>query len=93
MDTITYLLCCLGVSYAWSDTDASTPFRNMVARIPYIRKPLLCHECCSFWISLLVSLFFNPLNDYGFITSNIILAFCGFFVNMAFVRLKLIPYR
>ncbi len=93
MDTIIYLICCLGVSYAWSDTDASTPFRNMVARIPYIRKPLLCHECASFWISLFVSLFFNPLNDHGFIISNIILAFCGFFVNMAFVRLKLIPYR
>ena len=93
MNFLVYLICCLGVSYAWSDTDASTPFRNMVARIPYVRKPLLCHECSSFWISLFISFFFNPLEHQVFITSNIVLAFCGFFVNMAFVRLKLIPYR
>ena len=77
----------MALSYAWSDTEVSRPFRNFIAKIPYIRKPLLCHECCSFWISLLLSFFINPLL---YITlpyaSNVLSAFCGFFINYLFVR-------
>lgn len=88
---VIYLFCCLGITYAWTDTDVSRPLRNMVARIPYIRTPLLCHECSSFWISLLLSIFINPLNNYTYpIVSNILLAFCGFFINLYCVRNKLI---
>jgi hypothetical protein len=91
---IVYLFLCLGVSYGWSDTEASRPFRNFIARIPYIRKPLLCHECSSFWISLGISFFINPLLGltYPFLT-NILSAFCGFFINLYFVRNNIIRYK
>jgi hypothetical protein len=89
-----YLVICLGVAYAWSDTEASVPFRNMVAKVPYIRAALLCHECSSFWISLFVSFFINPLQDATYPgASNIFSAFCGFFLNLYFVRKKIIPYK
>lgn len=89
-----YLLVSLGVCYGWSDTDASVPFRNFVARIPYIRVPLLCHECASFWISLMLTFFINPLESYTYpIASNILSAFCGFFINLFFVRKKIIPLK
>ena len=91
---IIYLFCCLAISYAWSDTEASKPLRNLVARLPYVRKPLLCHECVSFWISLALSCFLNPLAGYTSpIVSNLLSAFCGFFINMIFVRKHLIPYK
>ena len=94
MILINYLLICLGISYAWSDTEISVPLRNLVARIPYIRKPLLCHECVSFWISLSVTAAINPLSDYTQpYISNILSAFCGFFINLVFVRKQIIPYR
>lgn len=89
---IIYLITSLGLCYGWSDTDASMPLRNYIARIPYIRKPLLCHECCSFWISLILSLFINPLDSICQpIISNICSAFCGFFINLYFVRKKIVP--
>lgn len=91
---IIYLFLSLGVCYAWSDTDATQPLRNFVARIPYIRVPLLCHECSSFWISLFLTCFINPLEDYSIpIVSNILSAFCGFFANLYFVRKKIIPLK
>jgi hypothetical protein len=91
---IIYLVCSLGLSYAWSDTEISRPLRNLVARVPYARKILLCHECVSFWISLGLSFFLNPLEDYtALYVGNILSAFCGFFINMVFVRKSLIPYK
>lgn len=91
---IIYLVICLGISYAWSDSEASVPFRNFVAKIPYLRKPLLCHECSSFWISLAISFFINPIQDLTFnFLSNILSAFCGFFVNLMFVRNKYVAYK
>lgn len=82
-----YLFLSLSLAYAWSDTEASKPFRNFIAKIPYIRKPLLCHECSSFWISLGLTVFINPLS---FIllpyVSNLLSAFAGFFINYLFVR-------
>jgi len=89
-----YLFLCLGLAYGWSDTEASRPFRNLVARIPYIRKPLLCHECSSFWISLGLSFFINPLSSFTYpILSNILSAFAGFFINLIFVRNHLVKYK
>lgn len=82
-----YLFLTLGLTYAWSDTEASRPFRNFIAKIPYIRKPLLCHECSSFWISLGLTIFLNPLSLLTLpYISNILSAFAGFFINYLFVR-------
>lgn len=87
MEFFSYLFLCLSVTYAWSDTEASRPFRNFVARIPYVRKPLLCHECSSFWISLALSFLLNPFTGYVVAyASNILSAFAGFFINYLFVR-------
>lgn len=94
MILIIYLLSSLGLCYAWSDTEASRPLRNFVAKIPYIRTPLLCHECSSFWISLLLTLVLNPLVEYASpIISNILSAFIGFFINLYFVRKHIIPLK
>lgn len=91
---VIYLLVSLGICYAWSDTEVSVPLRNKVATIPYISKPLLCHECSSFWISLLITLFINPLENYApLYISNLFSAFIGFFANLFFVRKHIIPYR
>lgn len=82
-----YLFTCLALAYGWSDTEASRPLRNFIAKIPYIRKPLLCHECSSFWISLVLSFFINPFDELcQNIISNIISAFNGFFINYLFVK-------
>lgn len=92
MNFLIFILCSLGISYAWSDTDISVPMRNFVAKIPYIHRPLLCHECSSFWISLALSFAFVPPVDIPII-GNLLLSFCGFFVNMYFVRNNLVPNR
>ena len=94
MSLISYLMVCLGVCYAWSDTEVSVPLRNRIAKIPYLHKPLLCHECSSFWISLAITFVLNPLSDYSpLYVSNVLSAFCGFFINLFFVRRHIIPYR
>lgn len=91
---IIYLISSLGLTYGWSDTEASRPLRNLVARIPYIRTPLLCHECSSFWIGLLLTFCINPLQYYTYpIVSNILSAFCAFFINLYFVRNSYIPLK
>jgi hypothetical protein len=89
-----YLFLCLSVTYAWSDTEFTRSIRNFIAKIPYIRKPFLCHECSSFWISLVISFFINPFFEltYPFL-SNIFSAFSGFFINLYFVRNHLIKYQ
>jgi hypothetical protein len=91
---LAYLFVCLGVTYAWSDTEIARPFRNFIAKIPYIHKPLLCHECSSFWISLAISFFINPFDllTYTYF-SNLFSAFCGFFINLYFVRNQLVKYK
>ena len=89
-----YLLVCLGVCYAWSDTEVAVPLRNRIATIPYLNKPLLCHECSSFWISLAITSVLNPLSEHSpLYMSNVLSAFCGFFINLFFVRKHIIPYR
>jgi hypothetical protein len=89
---VIYLMSTLGICYAWSDTEVSVPLRNYVARLPFLRKVLLCHECSSFWISLAISFLINPAEEYCFpIISNFLSAFCGFFINLFFVRNNKIP--
>lgn len=56
-----YILISLSFSYMWSFADIFIPVRNFVARIPYIRRPLLCPECSSFWVGFFVSFLYNPL--------------------------------
>jgi len=91
---VAYLLVCLGLTYAWSDTEIAIPFRNFVARVPYIRVPLLCQECSSFWISLGLTLFINPFEIYTYdYVSNFLSAISGFFINLLFVRRKIIPFK
>ena len=74
MDFFQYLVLSLSVSFMWSFSEIFSPVRNLVARIPYIRRPLICPECSSFWMGVLVSAFYNPLfSELGFISY----AFCG----------------
>lgn len=90
---IIFCLVSLGVCYGWSDTKISVPFRNLIARIPYISSPLLCHECSSFWISLGISFLINPCAEIcPMYASNLASAFIGFFINMVSVRKHLVPY-
>lgn len=59
---LVYFLCLsLSISYMWSFSEIFKPLRNALAKIPYIRKPLLCPECSSFWIGLLTSFLYNPI--------------------------------
>jgi len=60
-ELLTYVILGLSVSFMWSFSEIFSPVRNLVARIPYIRRPLICPECSSFWMGILVSLFYNPL--------------------------------
>jgi hypothetical protein len=95
MEFFAYLICCLGVTYAWTDTEVATPFRNIVARIPYISRPMLCHECSSFWFALGISFLLDPLDGAVQLpfASHILDAFCGFFVNLLFARNKFVAYK
>lgn len=45
----------------WSFAEIFKPIRNLVAKVPFIRRPLLCPECCSFWVGLFVSFLYNPI--------------------------------
>ena len=72
-----YFLCIsLSISTMWSFSEIFSPLRNIASRIPYIRKPLTCPECSSFWIGVLTSFIYNPieLNVNFYILPNIV---CG----------------
>ena len=57
-----YFVCLsLSVSYMYSFSEIFKPIRNKLSYIPYIRKPLSCPECSSFWFGLLVSFLYNPI--------------------------------
>ena len=45
----------------YSFSQAFLSVRNLVARIPYIRRPMLCPECSSFWFGLAFSFLYNPI--------------------------------
>ena len=65
----------------WSFSEIFQPIRNIVSKIPYIRKPLICPECSSFWVGLATSFIYNPIIlDYSFIgLENII---CGLITHL-----------
>lgn len=81
-DLLYYLCISLSFSYMWSFADIFIPVRNFVAKIPYVRRPLLCPECSSFWVGLFVSFLYNPivLDLNLFILTNI----CGGLVTHLF---------
>ena len=57
---LTFILISVATSHMWSHSKIFQPIRNLVARIPYIRVPLLCPECSSFWVGFGVSWIYNP---------------------------------
>ena len=76
-----YFVCIsLSFSYMWSFSNILKPIRNIIAKIPYINKPLICPECCSFWVGVLVSFLYNPIIiNYNIIIPNII---CGLVTHL-----------
>ena len=70
----------ISTSHMWSHAEIFQPVRTLVARIPYVRRPILCPECCSFWIGLAVSVLFNPLESVlPVVVSN---AMCGLVAHL-----------
>jgi hypothetical protein len=79
-DTILFLLLSVSVSQMWSFAKIFIPIRNIIAKIPFISRPLLCPECSSFWIGVAVSLFYNPLRgEFNFIVAT---AFAGLLTHL-----------
>lgn len=78
---ILFLLISLSISVMWSFSEIFRPIRNIISRIPYIRKPLICPECSSFWIGFTSSFLYNPIqNDINFfIVSNVL---CGLITHL-----------
>lgn len=60
-DILSYLILSSSLSFMWNFADIFIPIRNLIARVPYVRKPFLCPECSSFWIGLFFSFLYNPL--------------------------------
>lgn len=77
-----YFVCLsLSVSYMYSFSSIFSFVRNKISYIPYIRKPLSCPECASFWFGLFTSFLYNPIHldlDIPFI-SNIL---CGLVTHL-----------
>lgn len=59
-EIITFALISVSVSQMWNFSKIFLPVRNFVARLPYIKTPLLCMECSSFWMGVFTSFFYNP---------------------------------
>ena len=79
-EILSYLLVSLSLSFMWSFSEIFRPVRNFIARIPYIRRPLICPECSSFWVGLAASFLFNPLIlVFGFLSYPI----CGLITHLA----------
>lgn len=55
-----FLLLSCGISVIWSLSDIFLKTRNLIAkRVPNpLKKMLLCMECSSFWIGVIVSIVF-----------------------------------
>ena len=71
-----FTILVLSVTYMWHFSEIMGSIRNIVSKIPYIRRPLMCPECSSFWFGLVTSFLYNPivLNFDFLFLSNI---FCG----------------
>jgi hypothetical protein len=80
-DVLVFVILSMSVSYAWSYAKVTKPLRNLVAKVPYLRVPLLCPDCSSFWFGLLVSFVYNPvlLDIHIPYLSNI---FCGLVAHL-----------
>ena len=80
-DVLVFVILSLSVSYVWSYAKVTKPIRSLVTKIPYIRVPLLCPDCSSFWFGLLVSFVYNPilLDIHVLYLSNI---FCGLITHL-----------
>jgi len=65
----------------WNFSKIFIPIRNLVARIPFIKTPLLCAECSSFWMGVLTSVFYNPLR--GELNIIVATAFAGLVTHFA----------
>jgi hypothetical protein len=77
---VIFLLRSVSVSQMWSFARIFIPIRNIVARILFIRKPLLCPECSSFWIGVATSLLYNPLRgEFNLIVAT---AFAGLLTHL-----------
>lgn len=63
-DILIFIILSVSVSQMWNFSKIFLPVRNLVARIPYIKTPLLCMECSSFWMGVFTSLFYNPFLMY-----------------------------
>jgi hypothetical protein len=78
-DILAYIVLSISVSFMWSFSEIFSSVRNLVARIPYIRRPLICPECSSFWMGFLVSFLYNPLFlDLGILSYP----FCGLVTHL-----------
>ncbi len=80
-DTLYYLMLSLSVAYMYSFSDVFNFIRNKIALIPFIRVPMSCPECSSFWFGLGVSFIYNPIQlDLEVpILTNI---FCGLITHL-----------
>jgi hypothetical protein len=56
-----FVILSLAVSYMWSYSSIFAPIRALTTKIPYVRVPMLCPDCSSFWFGLLVSFLYNPI--------------------------------
>ena len=64
---LTFIILSVSCSHMWSHSKIFQPVRNFISRIKYIRTPLLCPECSSFWVGFGVSWLFNPLLGISYI--------------------------
>lgn len=91
-DVLTYLILSSSLAFMWNFAEIFIPFRNIIAKIPYIRKPLLCPECSSFWIGLFFSFFYNPLiyqlGYLSYIMCGSITHLLTVYINLIFFKLK-----
>lgn len=86
-DILLFLLMSLSLSQIWSFSKIMSPVRNFIAKIPYIRTPLICPECSSFWVGIFTSFFYNPLFNY-FDSLNIVsTVLCGSITHLFAVYL------
>lgn len=80
INIIIFLLLAISIAHMWSHANIFTSSRNFVARIPYIRRPLICPECFSFWAGLGVSFLYNPLSSILIVGVSHI--FCGLVTHL-----------
>lgn len=82
VDIIVFFIISMSFSCMWNSSSIMVPIRNFVATnnfFIFIRTPMLCPECSSFWLALFLSFLWNPLEtqNIGFfsyiVVSNITL--------------------